>query len=46
MIPKKKAPKIEQIPPKFSHIPGVKRMRIQYGPYKLNAANVCSAPYM
>jgi hypothetical protein len=37
MMPKKKAMKIEEIPPKF---PGAKRMRLLYGPYKLKAANV------
>jgi hypothetical protein len=37
MLPKKKAMKIEEMPPKF---PGAKRIKLLYGPYKLRAANV------
>jgi hypothetical protein len=38
-IPPKKAYKIEQIKP-LTPVPGAKRMKILYGPYRLKAANV------
>jgi hypothetical protein len=38
-MPKKKAYKIEQIKP-LTPVPGAKRVKIVYGPYRLRAANV------
>jgi hypothetical protein len=37
---KKAALKVEDIPATMN-IPGAKRVRLLYGPYKLKAANVC-----
>jgi hypothetical protein len=38
--PKLKAFKIDELPSE-AKIPGAKRIRVIYGPYKIKAANVC-----
>ena len=41
---KKRALKVEDIPAKMN-IPGAKRVRMLYGPYRLKAANVCISEF-